>query len=626
MSKGLVLLIKGIKNKIKPIKLPKIKKEEKKKTRVKKLPTFTFFKKRKKREKKINTSTKMNVLNSIRGRVLLIFSLLIVILISMLALTSTKMYSSQRALEKFTNVDIKEQMMVNQIATEISQLANAEQSYIITGKANYMVSYKKYKDAIGTHLKELHKTYENRPEEYQKIQSIDQFFTTYLQYSERVLKMRDDQGIESAQKLVNAGNGKTAMNYVDVHIAAMNEILAKNNSDQIALLKKENTTSIYLFIALTLFAVILTISFGIFLFYSIKRSTYAINRSILDIAQAGGDLTRRVKVRSKDEFSEIAESTNVLIASIANLVKRVSLLAENVSASGQELMASSDETAITIQSIADSTNEIAAGSEQTMRSMTIAIQKMNSLEEATRYLNNDAKAVKEATDHMIAAAQKGGESVQQSANVMMSIEETMANTSQTVEALGAKSYEITSIIKTITAIAEQTNLLALNAAIEAARAGEHGRGFAVVADEVRKLAEQSQNAAKEVTGIVTSIQSEVASIVKQNHEGVDNVIRGVEVANETNLSLEQIMNQTNETITIIDKMVKQIEETLSFSQEVAASFVEVNQIAENTATNTESSAASAQEGSAAMEEINASAVELSNQADELRKVVNEFKL
>lgn len=615
-------MLKGNGKKEKKIKLPKIKKE-KAEPRVRKKLLFSLAKNKK---NKTTKNTKANLVNSIRGRVLIIFSLLIVILVTMLVLTSTKMQSSQRALEKFTNVDIKEQMMVNQISTEISQLANAEQSYIITGKPNYMGNHKKYKDSITTHIKELKDTYKNRPEELQKIKSIEQFFGTYLDYSERVIKMRDEKGIEQAQKLVNAGNGKTAMNYVDVHIASMNELLAKNNAKQIALLKKENNTSLYLFIALTIFSVALTISFGFILFYSIKRSTHAINRSILDIAQAGGDLTRRVKVRSKDEFAEIAESTNVLISSIANLVKRVSLHTENVAASGQELMASSDETAITIQSIADSTNEIAAGSEQTMRSMNLAIQKMNSLEEATRYLNTDAQAVKIATDQMIMAARKGGESVEHSSKVMLSIEETMANTSQTVQALGTKSNEITSIIKTITAIAEQTNLLALNAAIEAARAGEHGRGFAVVADEVRKLAEQSQNAAKEVTSIVTSIQSEVTSIVKQNHEGVENVIRGVEVANETNASLEQIMNQTTETITIIDKMVLQIEETLNFSQEAAASFIEVNQIAENTASNTETSAAAAQEGSAAMEEINASAVELSHQADELRKVVNEFKL
>lgn len=203
--------------------------------------------------------------------------------------------------------------------------------------------------------------------------------------------------------------------------------------------------------------------------------------------------------------------------------------------------------------------------------------------------------------------------------------ETMASTSTTVEKLGRKSDDITSIISTITAIAEQTNLLALNAAIEAARAGEHGQGFAVVAKEVRKLAEQSRRAASEVSLIVRSIQTEVNSIITQNKTGVQKVIRGVEVTNETTESLHNILQQTEKTSKILSYMVVQIEQTLKHSQDVTSSFIHVSAIAENTAANTEHSATAATQGSASMQEINASAVELAAQADDLRSVVTEFK-
>lgn len=578
------------------------------------------------KEQMLPQNRKSKFWDLIRGRIVIIFSLLIIILVAMLLVSASNLSALQSELNDFAEKDIAEQLQVNQLATNISKMANAEQSYVITGKDSFINTYNSKKDAIGTALKDLTKTFKGREEEMKRISSIQQFYNNYIQYSERVLKTRNDSGIEKAQRLVMAGNGKTAMDYIDVHIDMMNEFLAKQNANQIKKLETQTDRSLLVFLILTIVSVLLALTFGIFLYKSIRRNTFVINSSILDIANAGGDLTRRVNVRTKDEFSQIAGSTNVLIESIANLVKRVSVLAENVSASGQELMASADETSHTIQSIADTTNEIAAGSEQTMRSMTLAVQKMNLLEESARYLSEDAKQVKDSTDHMKAAAVEGGLSVQHSSTVMMSIEETMANTTETVEALGKKSNEITSIIRTITDIAGQTNLLALNAAIEAARAGEHGRGFAVVADEVRKLAEQSQKAAKEVTGIVTSIQHEVKSIVQQNHDGVQTVIRGVEVANETNNSLEKIMQQTNATVQIIDKMVNQIEQTLTYSQEVASSFVEVNQIAENTASNSETSAAAAEQGSAAMQEINASAVELAEQADQLRRVVNEFKL
>jgi methyl-accepting chemotaxis protein len=209
---------------------------------------------------------------------------------------------------------------------------------------------------------------------------------------------------------------------------------------------------------------------------------------------------------------------------------------------------------------------------------------------------------------------------------MMNIEETMASTSETVEALGKRSAQITMIIGTITEIAEQTNLLALNAAIEAARAGEHGRGFAVVADEVRKLAEQSQKAAKGVTEIVHSIQEEVNVIIKQNSDGVKEVIAGVEITNETNASLEGILSQTNKTTVVVNEMVDHIQATLNLSQEVANSFAQVNEIAAATAANTESTAAASEQGSAAMQEVTASASELSQQAEKLKELVSSFKI
>nr|WP_232337002.1 methyl-accepting chemotaxis protein [Lysinibacillus timonensis] len=583
-------------------------------------------KKDKKKQNLIKQPKKSRFYHLIRGRVLLIFSLLILIILSIQILSYINITKLQQSLSNFADQNLQEQIQINNLASDISKLSNYEQTYIILGDENKLTSYYRIKDRLESNFKNLQTTFENRPEELELLSLINQYYLIYINYSKRAIETRQQFGFENAQKLILYNDSDNIKNNIDQYTESFINLLETKNEETIKELESFANISRTTFIILTIVAVLLTFTFGFILFRTIRINTAKINKSIIDIAQAGGDLTRRVNIKTKDEFAEIAGSTNILIESIAQLVKRVSALAENVSGSSQELMALADENAKSIDEISANTQGIASDSDLTIKRMNLALQRMSELEQSMHELNGKANEVYLAATEMQSAAQNGNETVAQSSNVMELIEQTMAHTSTTVEALGKKSNDINSIISTITSIAEQTNLLALNAAIEAARAGEHGRGFAVVADEVRKLAEQSQNAAKEVTNIVTSIQNEIHSIIEHNHQGSKSVVRGVEVSKETNSVLRNILERTNKTNSIIQSMVNQISITLTTSNEVAASFDEVNTIAENTAERTEKSAAAVIQGSASMQEINAAATELAKRADDLRNVVNEFKI
>ncbi len=371
-------------------------------------------------------------------------------------------------------------------------------------------------------------------------------------------------------------------------------------------------------------ASVLVLLFAFYISGTIAKPVLHITEHVKQVAN--GDLTKEhIDIKSKDEIGELGKHFQEMTVNLRKLINQVASASEHVAASSEQLTASAEEASRATEQISSSAQQIASGAEQqavsTQDSQQVVGEMTNEVEKITSLL---AK-VTELTDETVVTSENGNRVVTQSVEQMKHIEDQTVSTSQKINELGSKSTEIEKIIGVITNIADQTNLLALNAAIEAARAGEHGKGFAVVADEVRKLAEQSAHAADQISGIIKDIQQDIKASIQGMGEGMAAVKEGTELTQQAGSSFSMISTSVNGVFEQLQEVSEAIKNLNSESLKMVDSIKVVNSISEEFSSSTQEVAAAAEEQNASMEEVTASSQTLSKMAEELQESVKLFK-
>ncbi|MFD2369045.1 methyl-accepting chemotaxis protein [Brevibacillus sp. GCM10020057] len=301
-----------------------------------------------------------------------------------------------------------------------------------------------------------------------------------------------------------------------------------------------------------------------------------------------------------------------------------------IESSVKQLQATSKQLSRSLQAITQNANhvtktiqEVASGSENQVRGTEESARAMNEMSVGIQRIAESTSSIAEGAEETNQEARTGNQSIQTAINQMDSIKQSVEKTSVVVKTLGDRSTEITQILNVITGIASQTNLLALNAAIEAARAGEHGRGFAVVADEVRKLAEQSNESANQIAHLIAEIQQETVNAVGAMEEVSQNVNTGLHVVQVAGQAFQRISDAINSISVQLQENSAITEQMSASSQEVTASIIEAASIAKKSTEYSQSVASSSIEQLKALNELTQSSEGLMNMASKLTDIIDK---
>ena len=518
------------------------------------------------------------------------FVLVILVLLSVIS------YFSQHAIlqgyKDLEEVDQAQLDAAREAQNQIGHAVMAFKNHLIRGDEGNVVEFRNRIKAISDQF-DAWERFADKDEEHEAIKATRAKLDAFDHFIDPVIEARKtSRDIIAIDRTLPGGIISGLRESID----KMEAISAKNLAQKKEQVAKNAARVEIIMIVLAVLAIVTGITLSAIAIKGILKSVGEVEKATGLASQ--GNLSQEVVVRTGDEIGRMATSFNQMIVNVRRIVGEINQSTGSLASSSEELSATSDD-------MHKGANELSSQIEQVVTAMTEVSQ---TIMDMARNASSAADASKNAAD----TAKKGKEIVDTNAEDMVRIAQTVQAAAGTIEELGKSSAQIGEIVAVINGIADQTNLLALNAAIEAARAGEQGRGFAVVADEVRKLAERTGQATKDITQRIASIQTAAGESVNAMKQGRDEVDKGVKLAREASASLDSIVRASTDATDMVQRIAAATEQQSAATEEVSQNMEHIAGITKQTASSTD--------------QIKVSAAELARLAASLKEMAAWFQV